>query len=224
MTDRTMLVTSRAFEEYVAFFDLEPGGLPGRVIDVSAGASSFVAEASRRGVAALAVDPAYRHPGALRSRARASLSGGNRLIAAHGDRFVHDWYGGPERREGLRRRALEAFLIDHELHPGRYLPAALPGLPVATGSFDLAVSSHLLFTWADVFDERWHLAALVELTRVAREVRVFPLVVQGSGEPVEFLRSLRTRLAAGFGITSSVDPVPYEFQRDARHMLRLARA
>jgi hypothetical protein len=48
--------------------------------------------------------------------------------------------------------------------------------------------------------------------------------MQRSGRPIDFLDSLRARLAEGFGITSSIEAVPYEFQRGARHMLRLHRA
>lgn len=192
-------------------------------MDVSAGASSFVAVASRHGVHALAVDPAYQHPDAVQARAQACLAGGNQLIAAHAGRFVYDWYGSPARRDRLRRQALETFLTDYQDHPDRYLAAALPSLQLASGSFELALCSHLLFTWADTFDELWRLAALIELARVAGEVRVFPLVRQGDGRAVDFLDSLRGRLAEGFGIASSLDPVPYELQRGAFHMLRLRR-
>ena len=101
-----------------------------------------------------------------------------------------------------------------------YVAAALPRLPFADASFDLALCSHLLFTWANVFDEAWHEAAIREMARVAGEVRVFPLVHQGSGEPVEFLDALCDRLAADAGLVARVERVPYAFQlggdRDAR--------
>jgi hypothetical protein len=55
-----------------------------------------------------------------------------------------------------------------------------PDLPFRDDVFELALCSHLLFTWSDAFDEEWHRQALADLLRVAREVRVFPLVVQGT--------------------------------------------
>jgi len=218
-----VLVTSRSFAEYLAFFSLEHACLPARILDCSAGASSFVAEARRRGVDALAVDPAYENPTRLLIEARAGVAGGAQLIADNQDRFVYDWYGSPSRRARMRRDALEAFVRDYSRSPERYLPAALPGLPLETDSFDLALCSHLLFTWATHYDELWHLASLVELCRVATEVRVFPLVLQGTGEAVEFLPSLRDRLKRGFGINSNIVTVAYEFQRGAHHMLQLSR-
>jgi len=55
--------------------------------------------------------------------------------------------------------------------------AALPTLPFPDRSFDLVLSSHLLFSYTDRLDVAFHLAALLELARVSRgQVRVFPLV------------------------------------------------
>lgn len=218
-----VLVTSRSFAEYLAFFNLNEASLPARILDCSAGASSFVAEARVRGVDALAVDPAYEDPTRLLTQAQAGVAGGAQLIADHRDRFSYDWYGSPSRRAQMRQDALGAFLSDYSRSPERYLPAALPGLPLATDSFHLALCSHLLFTWATHYDELWHLASLVELCRVATEVRVFPLVLQGTGEAVVFLPNLLDRLARGFGINTSIVSVDYEFQRGAHHMLQLSR-
>ncbi len=88
------------------------------------------------------------------------------------------------------------------------------------GSFDLAACSHLLFTWANVFDMAWHEAALREMARVATEVRVFPLVHQGSGEPVGFLGALRERLTH---VETGIVTVPYAFQVGADEMLLVSR-
>jgi hypothetical protein len=217
-----ILVTSRSFAEYVAFFDLDPEHLPARVLDCAAGASSFVAEAHALGVDAVAADPAYGHDeSVLTSRTSSGKTGGAQLIDANSSRFTFDWYGTPERRAEMRRTALAMFQEHRQAHPDRYLAAGLPSLPVSDKSFELALCSHLLFTWATHLDELWHLDALVELCRVADEVRVFPIVLQGTGEPVDFLPSLRARLDNQFGITSEIVPVGYEFQVGAHQLLRL---
>jgi hypothetical protein len=47
------LITGRTFEEYAAFFDLNTETMKNmRVLDCPSGASSFIAEAKRRGIAA----------------------------------------------------------------------------------------------------------------------------------------------------------------------------
>ncbi|HEU4999583.1 MAG TPA: methyltransferase domain-containing protein [Lapillicoccus sp.] len=214
-----MLVTSRSFAEYLAFFALDPDRLPRRVLDCSAGTSGFVAAARDQGCDAVAVDPAYRLPvEGLERDARAGGTGAAALVTEHRDRFTYDWYGTPERQRGLRADALDAFLADRRAHPGRYVAAALPQLPFGDGAFDVALCSHLLFTWAEVYDEAWHVAALREMARVAREVRVFPLLHQGAGEPVAFLPALRRGLAAS-GLVTRVQKVRYAFQVGGDEML-----
>lgn len=47
---------------------------------------------------------------------------------------------------------------------------------------------------------------------------MFPLVVQGSGDPVPFLDALRAGLHAD-GLRTHLRPVPYRFQRGAERML-----
>jgi hypothetical protein len=99
----------------------------------------------------------------------------------------------------------------------------LPDLPLASAEFDLAVCSHLLFTWADELGRDWHRAAIVELARVAREVRVYPTVMQGAGDPVPFWDALMTDLA-GAGLRSELRDVGYRFQVGADRMLVVTRA
>jgi Methyltransferase domain len=213
-----MLVTSRSAAEYHAMFDLTPAEVTaGSVLDCCAGGSSFAAETGPR---VLAVDPAYAiGRRTLAETVWAGLRDGDRIIDQHLEHFEWGWYGSPARRTAARTEAARRFLADLDRHPGRYLAAALPHLPLADASFDLVLCSHMLFTWANRLDVGWHRAALVELVRVARrEVRVFPLVVQGTGERVGFLDELRAGLAAS-GYRSQLRSVPYRFQRGADTML-----
>lgn len=54
-------------------------------------------------------------------------------------------------------------------------PAVLP-LERGSGKFDIALSSHFLFFYSAQLSAEFHLQALREMLRVAREVRVFPLL------------------------------------------------
>lgn len=214
-----VLVTSRSFAEYEAFFALTPDDLAGRVLDCSAGASGFAAVAAERGTRVVAVDPVYAAgPAALVAAARDGVAAGQAIIADHADRFTWSWYGSPGRRAAIRAQAWTAFGADVIRRPGGYVAGTLPALPFANGAFDLALCSHLLFTWSDVLDRAWHRAALLELLRVATEVRVFPLVVQGTGDAVPFLPGLVEEVRA-LGVVAAVRPVQYEFQRGGSDML-----
>jgi hypothetical protein len=217
-----VLVTSRSLDEYRAIFSLTDQDLTGRLLDCCAGAASLVAEVCAAGGQVVAVDPVFA-TGIDRTEAavRESLAGGQQLIWDNEAHFVWDWYGTPKRRDEIRTEAAELFLADARANPGRYLAAALPQLPFADQSFDLALCSHMLFTWASRFDQAWHLAALVEMARVAREVRVFPLVQAGDGAPVPFLGALMESLHAS-GYRAELRRVDYEFQRGGNEMLVVA--
>jgi hypothetical protein len=219
-----VLVTSRAYDEYVAFFDLAPADMVGqRVLDCSAGASSFVARAHRTGIEATAVDPAYELAGdALAEVAAAGLRDGNAIAAQFPDRFSWHWYGSVQAREQMRARALAEFLLDFAERRDRYVTASLPTLPFPDRYFRLALCSHLLFTWADQLGLDWHLASLLELARVADEVRIFPTVMQGPGDDVPFWDELLTQLCDA-GLQCNVRTVDYEFQVGATTMLVISR-
>jgi hypothetical protein len=216
-------VTSRSFDEYVAMFDLDPSGLPASILDCSGGVAGFTAEAGRLGASAVAVDPAYALTrDDLARLGREDLERGSAIADQYPDRFTFDWYGDPQRRLDLRKNALAQFLMDLVANPGRYVAGQLPQLPLRDGAFELAVCSHLLFTWADQLGLEWHRAALLELARVAREVRVFPTVVQGAGDPVPFWDELMRDVIEA-GLTTERRRVPYAFQVGANTMLVLTR-
>jgi ubiquinone/menaquinone biosynthesis C-methylase UbiE len=121
----------------------------------------------------------------------------------------------------MRKRSAALFARDVEVHPERYVPASLPVLPFEDRQFDLVLSSHFLFTYADRLDENFHYQALVEMHRVSRgEVRVFPLLDQG-GHPLDTMIGAVQVLLLRQGIESKISEVPYEFQRGGNRMLVL---
>ena len=213
-----MIISSRSAAEYRAMFGLTAADLAGSaVLDCCAGGSSFAAETASRVVAA---DPAYRlDRDELAERVWASLRETGAILGEHAEHFDWSWYGTRAARDRMRAKAAGRFLADIGARPRRYIAAALPHLPMTTGSFDLVLCSHLLFTWSNVLDADWHFTALAELARVARrEVRVYPVVSQGAGQPVAFLGDVRARLHA-IGYCTTIAEVPYRFQRTAGQML-----
>lgn len=212
----------RRLWEYEAFFDLAGLRAFPRVLDVGAGPASFAAEAAAKGHEVVALDPLYRFGGdEIRRRAQAAAPAMAAGLEQAADRFVWDRYGS---RDGLlrtRTEALELFLADYEWGRtcGRYRDGSLPHLPFATGSFDLALCSHLLFLYGDGLDVDFHLTALDELLRVAAEVRVFPLLDLGGRRSAHLAAATETLRAAGIDVEERA--VPFEFQRGATSMLRL---
>lgn len=211
-----MLITSRSATEYRAMFDLADLDTDS-VLDCCGGGASFTAEV---GGAAVALDSVYaRGRAALAELIRTGQQGASAISYANAEHFDWSWYGDPARREEMRARAARRFLSDLATRPGNYVAGDVHHLPFADNSFDLVLCSHLLFTWSDVLDEDWHRRAIAEMLRVGRgEVRIFPTVVQKTGDAVPFLPVLRAEFATR-GVTSRFVKVPYHFQVGADEML-----
>ena len=110
---------------------------------------------------------------------------------------------------------MRTFLADYDIGRGanRHVDAELPILPFADSAFDLALRSHPLFLYSTQLGKGLHRAAVRELCRIAREVRIFPLLaLGGSRSPFVNLCALDARNA---GYEVSIEWVPYEFQRGA---------
>lgn len=214
----------RRLEEYRAFFALDDVAPGVSVLDAGGGPASFAAEACALGANVIAADPIYELPGeAIRQCFEATRAAMMESLRLARYRFRWSRYGSPEALERIRREALELFLADYEARRGtRYVPASLPHLPFANDAFDLALSSHLLFLYGDDLDCDFHVAAVRELARVAREVRIFPLV-NLDGRPSSHLPAVMAELDAA-GLFADLVPVPFEFQIGATKMLRVRRA
>ncbi|QCX80686.1 hypothetical protein C9F11_35515 [Streptomyces sp. YIM 121038] len=208
-----MLVSARSLDEYRAMFALTDDDLGLRILDCPGGAASFVAEAGARGTDAVAVDPQYgQGRDLLGTLALREIEHKHTDVAAHAERYVWDWFGGPERYTRLRAESARAFGADLAARPDRYVAGSLPHLPFEDRSFDLVLSSHLLFSYGAQLSEEFHLSALIELVRVARrEVRLFPVVLHTSDRRYEALERLRAALDA-LGVPSRLDRVDYAFQ------------
>jgi hypothetical protein len=213
----------RSFDEYKRMFALGASDLNGRILGCGDGPASFNAEATRFGHRVISCDPIYRF-GTEEIQGRIAATYDQVLDQARLNQHEFVWGNGirdVEELGAVRLAAMERFLDDYAAgrREGRYIDAALPALPFADRSFDLALCSHLLFLYSVQLGESFHDAALRELGRVAAEVRVFPLLALG-GERSPFVDgSMRALREAGFEVT--VEGVPYEFQRQGNEMLRI---
>jgi hypothetical protein len=206
-------------------FDLGEAELASlRTVGVGDGPASFNAEMRARGRRVVSVDPIYVFTGEqIRSRVQATHDRLVRAARDYYDTFVWKHLESPEDMGRARVAAMERFLLDYEagLRDGRYLAAGLPNLPFADRQFDLALCSHLLFLYSEQLSYGFHLAGVVEMARVAREVRVFPLTMLGS-TPSAHVSPVREALNRR-GYFSEIRKVPYEFQKGGDEMLVVRR-
>jgi hypothetical protein len=215
----------RSYDEYVRMFALSDADLQGRVLGCGDGPASFNAEATRRGARVVSCDPIYQFDAAqIRRRIDETAAEVLEQARQNAHEFVwNDVIPDIQALKHVRMAAMTAFLDDFEAgrREGRYVNAGLPSLPFADGAFDLALCSHFLFLYSQQHDADFHVAAMRELCRVAREVRVFPLLALG-GQPSPHLGAAREALTED-GWHSSIERVPYEFQRGGFEMLRVRR-
>jgi ubiquinone/menaquinone biosynthesis C-methylase UbiE len=121
-------------------------------------------------------------------------------------------------------KAMQEFLEDFPsgLQQGRYMTAELPILPFENGQFDLALCSHFLFAYSHLLSEEFHRSAITEMCRVAKEVRVFPLLQSFSGEESHHLNPIVTELKKR-SFCVEIQEAPYEFQKGGNKMLRVSK-
>ena len=214
----------RSFDEYRAMFALTDADLGGKILGCGDGPASFNAEATARGARVVSADPIYAFTAAdISSRIHAVRPQIEAGVRAHPERYVWTRFAGVDDLVAARLSAMERFLVDYAA-PGassRYVTGALPALPFAAGQFDLALVSHLLFMYSQHLGAEEHRRAVVELMRVSREVRIFPLL-DLDGRPSPHVPHVQAA-AASAGWSSDVLTVDYEFQRGGDAMLRLSR-
>jgi SAM-dependent methyltransferase len=217
------LVSARSFDEYVAMFALTDEDLAGSILDCPGGAASFAAEAHELGASVVAVDPVYAAPSDwLAEHAAEEAVRGNRHTGSSIDSFV--WTFFTDITDHLNRRTTAAAIFGRDLaaRPWTYVAGSLPRLPFRDDSFDLVLSSHLLFMYADRLDEDFHVAAACEMARVARrEVRVFPLISDAGNDTTELVEAVRSGVM-GRGYTTEVRRSLYEFQKGGDKILIIA--
>jgi hypothetical protein len=213
----------RSFDEYRRMFALTEDDLALNILGCGDGPASFNAELTRRGGRVTSCDPIYRFSaGEIEGRIAESFRQIVDQTTRNADRFV--WQAGIASVEALasvRMAAMRRFLDDFESGrtEGRYATAELPTLPHEDEAFDLALCSHFLFLYSSHLDEAFHQASVGEMCRVAKEVRVFPLVtLDGTRSPFvdPCLEWLQAR-----GHEAQIETVPYEFQRGGNQMLRV---
>lgn len=215
------LISSRSLDEYRAMFGLTERDLTRRILDCPGGAAGFTAEVSDRGGDVIACDMAYfgRSSEEIAAVSTMELERGSRYVRSRREQYRWTFFSDPGAHERHRRTAAQQFAAHIRRHPQRYVAGRLPALPFADARFDLVLSSHLLFSYADRLDHTFHVDSIRELMRVARdEVRIFPLVAADSSTPYARLDELLAELRA-VDIVGEVVHVDYEFQQGADHML-----
>lgn len=219
---KTVVPWGRCLAEYIKMFNLTEADKAKTILDCGSGPASFTVEMTAQGYQVTACDPIYQFGKAeIKQRIQETYDDILTQVAQHQDSYVWQDIRSPEHLGEVRMQAMQQFLSDFEvgLQAGRYQSESLPTLPFSDQQFDLALSSHFLLLYSTQLGLPFHQAAIQELCRVAREVRIFPLVTV-SGERSPWLTDI-CELLASKGHQTTIETVTYQFQKGGNQMLRI---
>lgn len=215
---QTLNAISYSFDEVMDMFALTQDELKMRILHYNAGISSFAATMHFRDALVVAADVIYSASGkTLENQILQGQQALKKEIETHPERFalkqsVETWLTAHEGRNVL-------FLEDFEAGKAekRYIAASLPNLPFEDETFDLVLVAHHFFMKAQALEAM--LADLVELTRVANEVRIFPLLTDAASLPnsVGELAAHLQHQGLGVEIKSS----HFELQKHGNALMRI---
>jgi hypothetical protein len=164
--------------EYQTLFDLTPEDLSKKIVDFPASLNSFSVELLEKNQQVVACDQVYGDPDALQKLSNTILE--NPQLSG-------------------RASILNKFDVDFKRgqKENRYVQGGFPHLPFKDHQFDLMLSSFFFFSPESTLESCWH--NLMEMLRVATEVRIYPLLLDQSATAL--LGSLMLKLQMeSFGV------------------------
>jgi hypothetical protein len=193
-----------------------------KILGCGDGPASVNAELTQEGVKIVSIDPIYQFSKEqIQQRVEATSKVVSEQLRKNSSDFVWKNIKDVETLIRLRLKAMERFLDDYEVGKSaqRYRYEELPNIPFTDDTFDLAWSSHFLFLYSEHFDFEFHKRAVFEMLRVAKEVRIFP-ILDLNNSVSKHLNSLLVLLKES-GYCYEIQKSRYEFQKGAFEMLKI---
>lgn len=215
----------RSLDEYQKMFRLSPTDLDQAILGVGDGPASFNAEMTALGKSVISVDPVYEfQANEIETQFHAVVDGIIAQVQATPGDWVWSYHRSPDHLKENRIKVLQTFVTDYDngKAEGRYILGELPHLTFATAQFDLALCSHFLFLYSEHFSYDFHRASVLEMLRVATEVRIFPLLTLMLDRSPHLQPLIAELQAKGFWV--SIEKVEYELQKGGNEMLRVRRS
>ena len=214
----------RSLPEYVQMFNLTQKELDSQILGCADGPASFNSEMNELGHIVVSIDPLYQF-----SREQIEQQIGRSYyeimdqVVKNKNDFVWDKITSPEQLGQLRMESMYLFLNDYDVgkQEQRYLDLSLPVLPFSNKMFQLALCSHFLFLYSDHLSLEFHMQAIVEMCRVAEEVRIFPLLNIAGLQSIYVHRVYSELKKMGFSVV--IEKVSYEFQHGGNKMMRICK-
>ena len=212
----------RTMSEYQLMFDLSDIDINKHILGCGDGPASFNVEMTELGYSVVSIDPIYQFSAEqIEQRVRETYQPVISQLKQNLDRYIWKIFADPDELGRARIAAMNRFLLDYETGKisRRYLNRSLPNLDLPDDRFDLCVCSHLLFLYSEQLSFDFHLTSILELLKVASEVRIFPLLNLDC-EPSPYLEPI-VRELIDREFTVQIQQVNYEFQKGGNKMLKI---
>jgi hypothetical protein len=203
-------------------FDLSELSFTMRFLEYQSGPSAFQAELRQQAAHLVSYDSWFNlNKATLAAEILNSFDTRLTQITARQEEFDLRRYGRLEDLVAYRRLGVEKFLQDYDLGhaEGRYLSMPAGTLPFQDFFYDYALSAHHFFSLIVPQTVDYHVQHIRELARIAKEVRIFPLV-DANGRPSPLLGPVLLALQQNnYGV--EVREVSYHLQPKGNAMLRI---
>lgn len=214
----------RCLDEYKLMFALSNSDLNKNIIGIGDGPASVNAEMVKLEKNYLSIDPVYMFPVEdIEKKFYQVIDNIIEQVEASPHSWVWDYHKNAQNLKNKRVKVMQSFVADFEqgMQDGRYLIGELPKLDVSDQQFDLALCSHFLFLYSEFFSYDFHLESILEMLRIAEEVRIFPLLSLDVKKS-DYLSPILEELGS-MNYAVMVKKVNYEFQKGGNEMLTVTR-
>jgi hypothetical protein len=219
---RKLVLWGQHVDEYREMFDLSTTEMTTALLEYGCGPSAVNSELTPSSQHIVSCDPLFNlDKDTLYSKVALVFSDMVARVRKNSHEFDFSRYGSPEALFKERQEGIEQFFADYNKgkKEKRYLGINEYTLPFADFSFAFALSSHYLFADLDDQDVDFHLQVIKELARIAKEVRIFPLIDRYN-QPSPFLGPVLLGLQQdNFGV--EIREVAYHLLPNGNAMLRV---
>lgn len=211
----------RNFEEYRLMFRLTEDDLQKKIAGFGDGPACFNRELTERGGSVISFDPIYQFTKEdIEKRIEEVRITVMEQMRQNKDNYVWTKIKSLDELENLRMSAMKRFLEDYDKGKagGRYVYHELPDrLPFEDNYFDIGLSSHFLLMYTALGYD-FHIAAMSEMLRVCKEIRIFPIVDLDANK-TELIGSVIDHFRKDYRV--DIVNTDYEFQKGDNKLLTI---
>lgn len=209
----------RNMEEYKLMFQLDDSDMSKKFAGFGDGPACFNYEMTEKNGNVISFDLIYQFSkGDIEKRIEEVRTTVMQQMRENMDNYVWKNIKNLDELENTRMSAMQKFLSDYEKgkSEGRYVFHELPNrLPYADDYFDIGLSSHFLLMYTALGYD-FHIAAMTEMLRVCKEIRIFPIVDLDANK-TDLISNVIDYFRKDYNV--EIVKTEYEFQRGDNKLL-----